>query len=205
MDFKQSNNEDSLLMLDKGAIGASYSVLDATTGVTESFRFNAEEFFRDIVLENDLLGENTKSMTGLLDDDSTFGEDGFKLSEKDGQTYDRVVMANTYNDVNNYYNEKNTGGYNLDATAKALRNIVGKSSATIRVGGAIFMAGEKNRTIGTKIDLYFPNNNPDGIIDGETKDLKRSGEYVIHSCKHTFSDERHVIDATILKLGNLKS
>ena len=205
MDFKQSNNEDSLLMLDKGAIGASYSVLDATTGVTESFRFNAEEFFRDIVLENDLLGENTKLMTGLLDDDSTFGEDNFKLSEKDGQTYDRVVMANTYNDVNNYYNEKNTGGYNLDATAKALRNIVGKSSATIRVGGAIFMAGEKNRTIGTKIDLYFPNNNPDGIIDGETKDLKRSGEYVIHYCKHTFSDERHIIDATILKLGNLKS
>lgn len=155
-----------------------------------------------------MLGEDTKGkFTGLLDDETTFGEDNFKLSEKDGQTYDRVVMANTYNDVNNYYNSKNTGGYNLDATAKALRNIIGKSSAKIRVGGAIFMAGEKNRTVGTKIDIYFPNNNPDGILDGDgdTKDLKRSGEYVIHSCKHTFADERHTIDATIVKLGNVKA
>lgn len=206
MEFTQNNNEDSMLMMEKGAVGASYSVLDATTGVTESFRFNSEEFFRDIVVENDLLGEDTKGkFTGLMDDETTFGEDSFKLSEKDGQTYDRVVMANTYNDVNNYYNSKNTGGYNLDATAKALRNIIGKSSAKIRVGGAIFMAGEKNRTVGTKIDIYFPNNNPDGILDGDTKDLKRSGEYVIHSCKHTFADERHTIDATIVKLGNVKA
>ena len=96
-------------------------------------------------------------------------------------------------------------GYNKDATAKALKNIIGKSSASIEVGGAIFMGGERNRTIGTKIDVVFPNNDPEGILKGKTKDLKRSGEYIIHSVRHIFSDERHVISANLIKLGNLKA
>ena len=88
-----------------------------------------------------------------------------------------------------------------------MRNIVTKSSAQIQVGGTKFFSGDNHRTIGTKIEVYFPNNNSQAPITTEydMKDLKRSGEYVINSCKHTFSSERHVIDASIMKLGNLKS
>ena len=203
--FKQGNNEDTLHLLERGAVGASYNVVDATTGVKESFRFNAEQLYRDTIMRNSLLGENTKNMVSILDDNSTFGEENFKLSDKDGQSFDRIVMTNTYNDINNYYNEKQVSGYNKDATAKALKNIIGKSSASIEVGGAIFMGGERNRTIGTKIDVVFPNNDPEGILKGKTKDLKRSGEYIIHSLRHIFSDERHVISANLIKLGNLKA
>ena len=205
MDFRGSNNEDTLHLIERGAVGASYNVVDATTGVKESFRFNAEQLYRDTIMRNSLLGENTKNMVSILDNESTFGDENFKLSDKNGQSFDRIVMANTYNDVNNYYNEKQVSGYNKDATAKALKNIIGKSSASIQVGGAVFMCGEENRTIGTKIDIWFPNNDPEGILKKQMKDLKRSGEYIIHSTRHTFSDERHIIDANIIKLGNLKA
>ena len=199
-EFKQTNNEDTLHLMERGAVGCSYNVFDATTGTVEPFRFDVNEFFNDVVLANNLLGDDTLQMTSVMDDESIFDGVG-KLSEADGQSYDRIVANNTYSDMPNYYGG---GAYSLDATAKALRNIVGKSSSVIRVGGAVFFAGEENRTIGTKIDVYFPNNDPEGVISGQTKDLKRSGEYVIHSCRHIFSDERHVIDAQLMKLGNPK-
>lgn len=205
MDFRGSNNEDTLHLLERGAIGASYNIIDATTGVKESFRFNAEQHFRDTIMEQSLLGDKTREMVSLLDNESTFGDENFKLSDKDAQSFDRIVMANTYNDINNYYNEKQVHGYNKDATAKALKNIIGKSSASMQVGGAVFMGGEENRTVGTKIDVWIPNNDPEGWSKNQMKDLKRSGEYIIHSTRHTFSDERHVIDANIIKLGNLKA
>jgi len=199
-EFKVTNNEDTLHLMERGAVGCSYNVFDATTGTVENFRFDVNEFFNDVIQENDLLGEDTKNMTSIMDDTTEFEGVG-KLSEVDGQTYDRIVANNTYSDMANYYGG---GSYSLDATAKALRNIVGKSSSVMRVGGAIFFAGDENRTIGSKINVYFPNNDPEGIIAEKTKDLKRSGEYVIHSCRHIFSDERHVIDAQLMKLGNPK-
>jgi hypothetical protein len=199
-EFKVTNNEDTLHLMERGAVGCSYNVFDATTGTVENFRFDVNEFFNDVIQENDLLGEDTKNMNSIMDDESEFEGVG-KLSEVNGQTYDRIVSNNTYSDVANYYGG---GSYSLDATAKALRNLVGKSSSVMRVGGAIFFAGDENRTIGSKINVYFPNNDPEGIIAEKTKDLKRSGEYVIHSCRHIFSDERHVIDAQLMKLGNPK-
>ncbi len=199
-EFKVTNNEDTLHLMERGAVGCSYNVFDATTGTVENFRFDVNEFFNDVIQENDLLGEDTKNMTSIMDDTTEFEGVG-KLSEVDGQTYDRIIANNTYSDMANYYGG---GSYPLDATAKALRNIVGKSSSVMRVGGAIFFAGAENRTIGSKINVYFPNNDPEGIIVEKTKDLKRSGEYVIHSCRHIFSDERHVIDAQLMKLGNPK-
>ena len=199
-EFKVTNNEDTLHLMERGSVGCSYNVFDATTGTVENFRFDVNEFFNDVIQENDLLGEDTKNMTSIMDDTTEFEGIG-KLSEVDGQTYDRIIANNTYSDMANYYGG---GSYSLDATAKALRNIVGKSSSVMRVGGAIFFAGDVNRTIGSKINVYFPNNDPEGIIEEKTKDLKRSGEYVIHSCRHIFSDERHIIDAQLMKLGNPK-
>ena len=199
-EFNVTNNEDTLHLMERGAVGCSYNVFDATTGTVENFRFDVNEFFNDVIQANDLLGEDTKNMNSIMDDESEFEGVG-KLSEVNGQTYDRIVSNNTYSDVANYYGG---GSYSLDATAKALRNLVGKSSSVMRVGGAIFFAGDENRTVGSKINVYFPNNDPEGIIAERTKDLKRSGEYVIHSCRHIFSDERHIIDAQLMKLGNPK-
>lgn len=197
-DFKQNNTEDTLLLMERGSIGSSYNVIDLTTGVSDTFRFNSDQLFKDVIFGNKLLGKDTDKMLGLLDDTSVFGDDNFKLSDRNGQNYDRVVMVNTYNDIGNYY----TGTFRLDATSKAIKNIIVKSSAKISVGGYIFFSGSENRTIGSKINIDFPNNRSD--IEYQNKDLKRSGEYVIHSCRHSFIQERHIIDATIVKLGNLK-
>lgn len=208
MDFKQINNEDTIALMEAGSVGSAYTIVDATTGVSENFRFDIKEFFKDTILPNNLLGPNTADFRPVIDNETKFGEDSFTINEKDGNTYERIVAANTYNGgMNNYYFEKNLGGYNKEATAKALRNIVTKSSAQIQVGGTKFFSGDQHRTIGTKIEVYFPNNNSQAPITTEydMKDLKRSGEYIINSCKHTFSSERHIIDASIMKLGNLKS
>lgn len=202
-EFSANNKEDTLSLIQAASVGSSYEMVDATTGRVEKFHFSVAEAFARLKNANIISAD----MNPVYVNDYKYLEQD--IANLPSNNIRRILMTNTHNfEYKNLYQEEDPALFKLDSIAHAIRNMLFKSSITLRVPGIHFLTG-RNKSIGRCIDFYYLNNNVNALDKGladpnQLEDKKRSGKYIIYSAKHTFFNTKHTVDLSAVKLGNKK-
>ena len=113
------------------------------------------------------------------------------------------VLQNIGTTFKSYQDEKTTGGPTTKINRESLKEFLVKTPLVIRVKGREFITGDANYTIGKTIRIRFLDTNP-YLDDQNAKfDLKKSGDYLIMTAKHVFSDEAVTTELTCGRVASL--
>ena len=200
--YSSMHKQNSLALMSSGSTAGQHSITDMTTGQTVKYNFDIDELFANMaqvqLIKNDTLPVHH----------SKYKFNGKMMNEYNTTNVHRAVANDTYTDINNIHQETNAGAFRLAACNNALRNMLFKSSMSIRVPGRIYLLGD-NASLGRQIDFIYPSNNsaPTGtgeVSGDDMEDKKRSGVFIIYTARHHFNDTQHNVDMSCVKLGNRK-
>ena len=94
--------------------------------------------------------------------------------------------------------------YNKRVVGESVQFLLRKNPITIVVPCHAFIEGNSHRTIGNVIDLRFLDNQMDNSGASASIDAKKSGQYLIHNCRHMLKKEKYEIVVTCLKLADME-
>ena len=72
-------------------------------------------------------------------------------------------------------------------SSKAIKGFLSKTPLCITVKGREFLTGDNNYTLGKTIRVLFLDADPSDDTTSASKDLKKSGDYLIIGAKHSFN------------------
>ena len=200
--YTSAHSHNSLTLMSTGSTAGQHSITDMTTGQTIKYNFDVDELFANMA-QVQLIKDDTVPVHH-----SQYQFNNKMMNEYNTKNVHRAVANDTYTDINNIHQETNAGAFRLDACNHALRNMLFKSSMSIRVPGKFYLLGD-NGSIGRQIDFVYPSNNsaPSGqgeVSADDLEDKKRSGVFIIYTARHHFNDTQHNVDMSCVKLGNRK-
>ena len=200
--YRSLNKENTMRMMRSGSTAGHHSITDITTGQIIDYTFNIENLISDLadvqIIETDQVPVHN----------SRYMFEGKNMNEYNTRNIHNCIASDTFTGINNIHQENNAADFRLAACSHAIKNMLEKSSMSIRVPGILFLLGA-NASLGRQINFVYPSNQT--LIDGqdtsttaETEDKKRSGRFIIQTARHHFNDQQHNVDMTCMKLGNPK-
>jgi hypothetical protein len=189
-----------------GAVGSSYTNIDAGTGQT----FTSHVTVRDILDDFYTSGIINKATTqSVFDPSLTIG--GRPSDEYDAININQVTSSNTYNQFKSYHDESlvlegdNLSQERLKVKSKIIRHILQKNVIDISMNGSLFF--ERRISPGRRLRILFLSPNAQGDLTdlSKTVDMKKSGDYLLTNTQHRMMDDNHRVSARLVKLGDLPS
>ena len=188
IEYKYENSEELINLLRKGYVGSSYIFYDVHRGIPEEKHFDIDNVFKSLLVQNSLGGENSKY---------NYGPE-YKIKGKNLSTYNSKVISKitsngayrggSYNAGFRSYSDETLGGDNMKhITGKAIKGFLSKTPLCITVKGREFITGYDNYTLGKTIRILFLDADPTEDTSAASKDLKKSGDYLIIGAKHSFN------------------
>lgn len=97
----------------------------------------------------------------------------------------------SYNAGYRSYSDETLGGDHMKhITSKAIKGFLSKTPLCITVKGREFITGNDNYTLGKTIRVLFLDADPTEDTHNASKDLKKSGDYLIIGAKHSFNGDK---------------
>jgi len=204
--FQEVNTEDSLALYEEGAIGSSYTNIDAGTGQSFTSHISVRDILDDFYTNGII--DNTSAQS--IFDPSLFIGDK-PSDEYDAMNIHQVTSTKTYNQFKSYHDETQLIEDDallesrLKVKNKVIRQIIRKNVIDIEMDGALFL--EKKISPGRRLRILFlsPNTQGDARDVNKTIDKRKSGDYMLMNTAHTMSQDRHRVSARMFKLGDLPS
>lgn len=202
-----SNSQHSLNK--KGMGPATFNFIDTFRGTVHVKKHNPGDTFRRAFGIGILKDDDVP----VYDDKAEFS--GRNVDDYSARTITNITTSKTQSssklgidDQNRGYNEVlNAHSHNIKITAKAYRNYLYKSAISIEVPGRNFVSKDINISIGNRILVEFRKNENDTNAYGADLDIKKSGEYLIYSARHSFSpggDGASTSNLQLVKLAHRK-
>lgn len=193
----------------KGMGPATFNFIDTFRGTIHVKKHNPGDTFRRAFGVGILKDDDVP----VYDDKAEFG--GRNIDDYSARTITNITTSKSQSgsklgidDQNRNYNEVlYTDSHNIKITAKAYRNYLHKSSIAIEVPGRNFISKDNNISIGNRILVEFRKNENDTNAYGAELDIKKSGEYLIYSARHSFSpggDGAMISNLQLVKLAHRK-
>jgi len=204
--YKENESQNMYNMLGLGP--ATYNFIDTFEGTIHVRKHNPGEMFA----RAKMLGIMNELDIPVYDDKAVFA--GKNIGQYNAATITNITTSHSQSGISSGlpddirgYNECEDGNlHNLKVTALGLRTYVHKSGLTITVPGKNFLAKDKNMSISNKISVEFKKNAMHHRAENnEELDIKKSGDYIIHTAKHTFSpagDGAFSTTLGLIKLGH---
>lgn len=193
--FFNKNSDDILSLIRQGVVGANYFFYNTLTGQPTGVNFNINNILNDLK-DKDIIQKNQNKLSFKAD----YSIEGVPFHQMVSRQITKVVTTNTYSDVSNYSEAKSTAAHKQKVISEALRSFIVKNSIDVVLPGRNFLQGRYSNTIGNQIRLRFLNNSPN-LAD---IDKKKSGDYLIYACKHSFKKERYDVTVSGVKLADLQ-
>ena len=198
--YRQANSMDTLMQIERGAIGSEWEFIDANQFVTNKFDY---DFTTDVAKLRSALPANQNQVNY---DENAFGG----IHTKQSKYFPIMYTSHIYQDgLANLHDVDVLTSARTRATAHALRSHMQKEPLDIKLPGYHFFPEVDNfKTIGRSIPLHFLNNDinsADGGSTADTVDKKMSGQYVIHACRHHFTLTRYDVNITCVKFSNINT
>ena len=194
-------SENTMSLQFNGAIAGSFSVTDLTTGRNEKSHFDINSVFSRLIVK----GVIPLGSLPTLD----LKYDGKELQTFNSVEIHRALSVNTYDDINNYYQEESLDMYQLAMVRIAIKQLFFKYFINLTVPGMPFLLGAHN-SIGKKLEYLHLSNNLEATeektaSEDKMRDRKRSGNYMIAAAHHTFFDTKHTVEMSAVRLGMEKA
>jgi len=191
IEYKYENSEELINLLRKGYVGSSYIFYDVHRGIPEERHFDVDNVFKSLLVQNSLGGENSKY---------NYGPE-YKIKGRNLSTYNSKVISKitsngayrggSYNAGFRSYSDETLGGDHMKhVTGKAIKGFLSKTPLCITVKGREFITGNDNYTLGKTIRILFLDADPTEDVNAASKDLKKSGDYLIIGAKHSFNGDK---------------
>ena len=195
-EYSLSENEDMYDLIQRGLVGSKYEFYDVMSAQYQEHKFNVAKDAFDMVAKN-------------ADEDTSFSDqlqiDDIALQDYSSRTMTSISSSGAYDDGTNrfksYDEEVEASHHTKKIISRSLKHFLTKTSLSIRVNGQGFL-DKNNATIGRKVRILFLANRP--ASDGGKLDLKKSGDYIVYSCKHSFTTTRYDIHLKCVKIRNFK-
>ena len=197
-EYSIANTENLYNLVADGLVGAEHQYIDTHTGKQKKYKFDVTKDAFSKILEGNLANK-----------EPAFSSD-FEFDDKRLQAYTsrklvQVSESGAYDDATNRYRsyneETDASDHSKKIVAQALKSFLLKSPITIRIDGAGFIQKDKHYTTGNIVRILFLANRPMNLGDVKL-DLKKSGDYLVYSAKHSFGGSRYHIHLTCVKLTN---
>lgn len=204
--YELSNNDDTLLLSQLGAIGSIHSVLNISNGQKQLEHVDINNVFRGLVDAEIIPRDQNKLLL-----DNSFIVDPTKNPERILANYDsryfHQIAGSTYptwnsrNAAKNWTEEKDPYSYKMRIYRYAIEQFLHKNTANIVLPGILFLTGRPEYDTGNQINIQILKNSPD---QGNNTDPKRSGRYIIISKRHIFNKttQSHTVS---IECGRLSS
>ena len=199
-------SENHLYFAVKGLVNSLWNFYDPLTGKNTAIDFKMKEKYQDLA-NTQVLGNNQTQP--LLDNNTKINNK--VISDHVGPDFFQLAPSQMHFEKNspfrvNYYEEPNPTMHKLKVVGKALREWILKPQMSVALPGYNFLRKNQNLTIGNKIIVKFLRNHNDINTESTNNfDAKRSGEYLIYSTCHTFSDRSYTVNHTLGKLSTYEN
>ena len=200
--YRYESQENLLKIMRNGHVGAKYVFHDTFKGIPTNVDFDVDDVFQKLIGKNALGGENSR-----YNHSPEFKVKGKKIGKHNSKVISQIASSGAYDTVGttfkSYQDEKTVGGQAKKINRDSLKEFLVKTPLVITVRGREFITGDANYTIGKTIRLRFLDTNP-YLDDQNAKfDLKKSGDYLIMTAKHVFSDEGVSTELTCGRVASL--
>lgn len=186
--YKYEDSEDLIRLMRKGYVGASYSFYDVHRGISETKHFDVDNVFKALQSQSLLGGQNSRY---------NYGPE-YKVKERRLSTYKSKVISKissigsyrggSYNAGFRSYSDETLGGDHMKhVSSNAIKGFLSKTPLCLTVKGREFITGNNNYTLGKTIRVLFLDADPSEDTTRASKDLKKSGDYLIMGAKHIFN------------------
>lgn len=204
MEYKYSSAEELIKLMRKGYVGASYSFYDVHRGIPEQKHFDVDNVFKTLVTQNLLGGQNSKYNYG-----PEYKIRGKKISLYNSKVVSKISSSGAYRggsydaDFRSYSDETLGGDHIKHVNSKAIKGFLSKTPLSITVKGREFLTGDNNYTLGKTIRIIFLDTDPSEDTSAASKDLKKSGDYLIVGAKHVFTQQKVTSELLCGKVASL--
>ena len=202
LEYKYQSSENLLRIMRKGHVNAKHVFHDTMKGIPTNINFDVDNVFQTLITKNALGGENSR-----YNHSPEFKVKGKKIGEHNSKIISQIASSGAYDTVGttfkSYQAETTVGGQAKKINRESLKEFMVKTPLVITVRGREFITGDANYTIGKTIRIRFLDSNP--YLDDKTAklDLKKSGDYVIMTTKHIFSDQGITSELTCGRIASL--
>lgn len=182
-----TNQEDTLLIGQLGALGAIYSNTDVSTGSTSETKYNViNDLYTTLKYDNiirstdDVLIDELFTPERRLNDTSAIPDlVSRRFHQVSGQTfpYDPAIK--------NWTEETKFESYKLRLFKHSVKQLMLKNAYQLLLPGIQFLTGNIQVSVGNQIDITILKNSSDPRT-GVLTDPKRSGKFLITTKRHIF-------------------
>ena len=200
--YRYESQENLLKIMRNGHVGAKYVFHDTFKGIPTNVDFDVDDVFQKLIGKSALGGENSR-----YNHSPEFKIKDKKIGQHNSKVISQIASSGAYDTIGttfkSYQDEKTVGGQTKKINRDSLKEFLIKSPLVITVRGREFITGDANYTVGKTIRLRFLDTNP-YLDDQNAKfDLKKSGDYLIMTAKHVFSDEGVSTELTCGRVASL--
>jgi len=195
MAMQSRDSYDMYDLINKGILGAEHRYIDTIKKIDNKFVYDIEP---EVVatLEEDGIVEK-----GRLPIYDKYRYDWAK-NPISSRKITRVGGANVFEgDVKSISEQDKIAYYTLNERSRAISRLLTTDPVTFVVHGLDFLYGDYNTTIGNKLRVKVLRNTKTGNRT-DLFDKKKSGDYLIFACKHSFTPREYTITFSGVKLSN---
>ncbi len=201
--YKYENVENMFSAIQNGFSGARYQFLNASNGFLDKIDFDAKVDVFDNIKDKNYLGKNQDNYNFPVNSKIK----DIELNKQKSKTITRISSSSLYNgsgDFKTYGEEQSAGAYKKNIVGHALKHYMTKTPISIAVKGSPFLMDGGNLTVGTVIRIKFFDSNV--VVDRSNTDIgidkKKSGDYMIYACRHSFKIEKYDLNLLCTKIAN---
>ena len=200
--YRYDSQENLLKIMRNGHVGAKYIFHDTFKGIPTNIDYDVDKVFQTLITKNALGGENSR-----YNHSPEFKVKDKKIGKHNSKIVSQIASSGAYDTTGttfkSYLDEKTVGGQTKKVNRESLKEFLVKAPLVIAVKGREFITGDANYTVGKTIRIRFLDTNP-YLDDQNAKfDLKKSGDYLVMTAKHVFSDEGVKTELTCGRVASL--
>lgn len=209
-DVRLHNQENTVKLLNQGALGAEYNITDIY-GNGSKFNYSARDLY-DTLNKSGVIspGSDKKIYDELFVPDPT-GNDERRLDEHISKRFNEISgPTHPFEDgVDNWTWESDPNSYYLRMNKSAIVNILNKNQYQILVPGFYFLLNNSPQltSVGSRITMeFFINEKIDNIADlAKTRNNKMSGQFLITNKRHIFNMgdfNKHTVSLIVSRIAD---
>ena len=179
--------------IEKGLLGAEYRYLDIIKKEDNKFEFDVDKEVNSLLSKDDIVQSRQYSSYDSARYDWSTG----KISSR---KITRIGSSEIFDDNKSLSQRKEIAQYRLNEVSRAMSELLKTEAMSFVVNGLDFFDGVESTTIGNKLRIRFLKNS---ITDDSDKfDHKKSGDYLMFACKHSFTPREYTLTFSGVKLSN---
>lgn len=202
--------EDTLKMVQLGAVGSNLQVINAQTGNSVRSSLDATRVYNQLINYNIISKDQKIEHVDLLFEPNPSEEDGMKIRDYESKIFTYVEsVPYPQSNLNGYSQETYFSDHVLKVIKKSVTNHIQKNIYSFNMAGLIWSGNNLRTSVGNLVEILVPSTSipNDNSSQSAVIDQKRSGNFLILAKKHSIDviGKRHNVTMEVGRVTNLEN